>query len=132
MREVHALCVSRFVLISVLGIGEYLVDLISIMTETVSRFFYTLIIKKVCPRLTLNNMQEEFHLGHLIQEELKRQKRTKTWLAETINCDRSNCYDIFKRKFINVELLEKISIALGRNFFNDLAEYEGNVVKNSI
>ena len=77
-------------------------------------------------------MQEEFHLGHLIQEELKRQKRTKTWLAETINCDRSNCYAIFKRKFINVELLEKISIALGRNFFNDLAEYEGSVVKNSI
>ena len=76
-------------------------------------------------------MQEEFHLGHLIQEDLKRQKRTKTWLAETINCDRSNCYDIFKRKFINVELLEKISKALGRNFFNDLAELL-KITKNNV
>ncbi len=67
-------------------------------------------------------MQQDFHLGQLILGELKRQKRTKTWLAESINCDRSNCYDIFKRKFINEELLEKISIALGHNFFNDLAE----------
>ena len=74
-------------------------------------------------------MTEEFHLGHLIREELDRQNLTVVWFAEAINSDRSNCYDIFERKFINLELLERISKVLKRNFFNDLAEYEETVVK---
>ena len=67
-------------------------------------------------------MTEEFHLGHLIREELDRQNLTVVWFAEAINSDRSNCYDIFERKFINLELLERISKVLKRNFFKDLAE----------
>ena len=44
MREVHALCVSRFVLISVTGVWRYRDGLIGIMIETATRFFYVLII----------------------------------------------------------------------------------------
>ena len=36
-------------------------------------------------------MTEEFHLGHLIREELDRQNLTVVWFAEAINSDRSNC-----------------------------------------
>ena len=75
-------------------------------------------------------MTGEFHLGHLIREELDRQKRSVAWFASAINSDRSNCYDIFERKFITIELLERISKVLKRNFFKDLAEYEESVVKN--
>lgn len=75
-------------------------------------------------------MNTDFHLGTLIRKELEKQQRTVTWLAKQINVDRTVCYDIFKRRYINIEQLESISKALNHNFFIDLAEYEDNVVKN--
>ena len=75
-------------------------------------------------------MNQDFHIGTLIRDELNRQQRSVTWFADQINCDRTTCYDIFSRKFVNCEQLEKISIVLRRNFFRDLAEYEDGVVKN--
>lgn len=75
-------------------------------------------------------MEKDFHTGHLIREVLDRQKRSVSWLAREIQCERTTCYDIFKRKFVNTEQLEKISIALRHNFFRDLADYEEGVVKN--
>jgi len=75
-------------------------------------------------------MEKDFHTGHLIREVLDRLKRSVSWLAREIQCERTTCYDIFERKFVNTEQLEKISIALQHNFFRDLAEYEEGVVKN--
>ena len=75
-------------------------------------------------------MTEDFHLGQLVRQELENQHRTVAWFAKSISCDRSNCYDIFSRRYIDTELLERISRALGRNFFKDLAEYMDSVVKN--
>ena len=77
-------------------------------------------------------MDSTFHLGHLIHDELKKQKRTVTWLARQINCERTTCYDIFNRQFINTEQLEKISIALSRNFFRDLADYEEKIINSVV
>lgn len=62
------------------------------------------------------------HIGNLIYEELKRQERNPTWLAKKINCDRTNIYYIFKQKSINTDLLERISIALGVDFFKILSD----------
>ena len=78
-----------------------------------------------------NTTKSGFHLGKLIRAELDRQNLSIKWFAAAINSDRSNCYDIFERKFINIELLERISKVLKRNFFKDLVEYEEGVVKNS-
>lgn len=75
-------------------------------------------------------MNTDFHLGTLIRKELEKQQRTVTWLAKQINVDRSNIYDIFDRRFVNIEILTRISRALGRNFFKDLADYMESVVKN--
>ena len=75
-------------------------------------------------------MEKDFHTGHLIREVLDRQKRSVSWLAREIQCERTTCYDIFERKYVNTEQLEKISIALRYNFFRNLAEYEEGVVKN--
>ena len=75
-------------------------------------------------------MENDFHLGHLIREELDRQQHTVSWFARQIQCERTTCYDIFERRLINTEQLEKISIALHRNFFRDLAEFEESVVQN--
>ena len=62
------------------------------------------------------------HIGNLIQEELKRQERTPTWLARKINCERANIYYIFKQSSINTDLLERISVALGIDFFKIISD----------
>ena len=54
-------------------------------------------------------MNTDFHLGTLIRQELEKQQRTVTWLAKQINVDRTVCYDIFKRRYINIEQLESLS-----------------------
>ena len=77
-------------------------------------------------------MNEDFHLGRLIREELRSQQRTEKWLAKQINCERSTCYYIFDRKFIDIPLLEKISAALNRNFFADLSNYMESVLSGSV
>ena len=57
------------------------------------------------------------HIGSLIKAELAKQERTISWFARKLYCDRSNVYDIFKRKSIDTELLLRISLILKRNFF---------------
>ena len=41
------------------------------------------------------------HIGEEIRKELHRQERTISWFARKLFCDRSNVYDIFKRKSID-------------------------------
>lgn len=77
-------------------------------------------------------MNTNFHLGKLIRKELDQQQRTVKWFAQQINCERSTCYYIFDRKYIDIPLLEKISIALNHNFCNELAEYIENIIKNNV
>lgn len=60
---------------------------------------------------------EKLHIGFEIKCELQRQERSVAWFARKLCCDRSNVYDIFKRRSIDTELLLRISLVLGRNFF---------------
>jgi plasmid maintenance system antidote protein VapI len=57
------------------------------------------------------------HIGKLIEEELRNQGRTPTWIAKQLHCDRSNVYKIFTRKSLDTALLLRISVALERDFF---------------
>ena len=59
------------------------------------------------------------HIGSLIEQEVRKQERTVTWLASKLHCDRTNIYKIFKKQSIDTQLLEQISIILQHNFFND-------------
>lgn len=62
------------------------------------------------------------HIGKLIENELKRQERTPTWLASKLYCCRTNIYKIFQKKSIDSDTLYRISIVLNHNFF----EYYNN------
>ncbi len=66
---------------------------------------------------------EPIHIGKLIEEELRRQERTVTWLSRKIHCDRRNVYDIFSRTCIDTDLLMRLSIALNRDFFSHFSFY---------
>ena len=84
----------------------------------------------VCPlrkaQRMANVMEEEPHIGHLIKEELHRQGRSITWLAEQLGCSRQNAYKIFNRKWIYTDLLLKICDILDYDFFKCFSEWREN------
>lgn len=69
-------------------------------------------------------MQEpqEIHIGKLIQNVLKSQGRSVTWLANELGCCRTNLYLIFRKQYIDIELLIRIAKILDHNFFADIAK----------
>lgn len=75
------------------------------------------------------------HIGEMIRAELCRQERTVAWFARKICCTRPHAYKIFQRRNIDIELLERASRTLSRNFFKDLAAiYESeecNIIGNT-
>jgi len=62
-------------------------------------------------------MLQSIHIGEFIRQELLAQQRPVTWLARKINYDRSNLNKILKCQHIHTELLYRISVALGEDFF---------------
>ena len=62
-------------------------------------------------------------IGILIKEELEKQERRITWFARKLSCDRSNIYRLFQKESIDTNLLVRISILLGKDFFSDLSDY---------
>ena len=61
-------------------------------------------------------------IGERIKEVLFRQGHSAKWLAEQLNCERTNVYDIFKRNDMGVLLLGRISIVLNYDFFQELSQ----------
>ena len=67
-------------------------------------------------------MEHQVHIGKLIEQVMKSQGRSPSWLAKQINCERTNIYSIYKRESIDCKLLARISNCLGVNFFEYLME----------
>ena len=63
------------------------------------------------------NEKENIHIGHLIQAQLKADKRSVGWLSREIGCTRNHVYIIFTRPSLDADLILKISIAMSFNFF---------------
>lgn len=66
--------------------------------------------------------KNNLHIGNLIKKRLREQERTVSWFARQLHCDRSNIYKILKRQSIDTDLLWRISVALGHNFFRYYSE----------
>ena len=62
------------------------------------------------------------HIGEAIQELMKRQGKTSTWLAQALCCDRTNVYNIYRRSSLDTLLLRRVSKVLHHDFFADLSE----------
>ncbi|MDR1023666.1 MAG: XRE family transcriptional regulator [Prevotellaceae bacterium] len=63
-------------------------------------------------------MKKTIHIGKLICSKLKEDGRTASWLAQKLNCDRTNVYKIFRKSSIDVALLLHISTVLDFDFFS--------------
>ena len=73
-------------------------------------------------------MAELIHIGRLIQEELRVQGRSVTWLAQQLGTSRMACYRLFHSYSIDTQMLFWISGLLGRDFF---AEYSGRLTASN-
>lgn len=62
------------------------------------------------------------NIGEQIENTLRKQGRSAAWLATQIPCERTNVYNIFRRKSLDARLLMKISRILNYDFFKDLSE----------
>lgn len=62
------------------------------------------------------------HIGQQIEKIFREQGRKVSWFADKLCCDRRNIYKIFERESIDTALLARISILLGRDFFQDLSK----------
>lgn len=56
-------------------------------------------------------------IGKLIHEQVKRQGKSVTWLAQQLNYSRTNLYKIFDKTSIDTDVLLRISQALNYDFF---------------
>lgn len=61
-------------------------------------------------------------IGLLIKEELAAQERTVSWFARKLHIDRSNVYRLFQKNSVDTDLLARISLVLGRDFFAVLSD----------
>ena len=62
------------------------------------------------------------NIGKHVEEILRKQGRSAAWLASEIPCERTNVYNIFKRKSMDVRLLMRISVVLKYDFFKELSD----------
>ena len=69
----------------------------------------------------LRRAVDEMRIGQRIHDELKRQGRTVTWLAQQLELERPSIYYTFRQNSIDMELLMRISFILNHNFILDVA-----------
>ena len=62
------------------------------------------------------------HIGQRIKEIMQQKHRSVIWVAQQIACERTNVYNIFKRKSLDARLLMRISVILEHDFFKELSE----------
>ena len=63
------------------------------------------------------NDKGNIHIGHLIQAQLKTDKRSVGWLSREIGCTHNHVYKIFNKSSLDSDLIFRISKAMNFNFF---------------
>lgn len=61
------------------------------------------------------------HIGKMIEKELRKQGRSVSWFARTINLERSGVYKLFDRPQIDTNNLTLICHVLKHDFFLDIS-----------
>ena len=79
-------------------------------------------------------MAEKVNIGQTIREEMDRTGRTVTWLSRQLGTNRMACYRIFNSFSIDTQMLLRISVLLGRDFFTlyseALKQEQENLIEN--
>jgi hypothetical protein len=76
--------------------------------------------------------ESRIHIGHLIHEQLRQDKRSVGWLSRQIPCSRNHVYKIFNKPSLDSDLILRISNAMNFNFFQYYtAEFLENLRKRT-
>lgn len=75
------------------------------------------------PMLTMK--QSPPHIGHLIRDELRRQRKTNVWLAQQLCVNPRTVNKIFEKEYIDTFQLFQISQSLRVDFFHCFSESLG-------
>ena len=67
-------------------------------------------------------MRSEIHIGNIIKEELRRQKRTNQWFAEQLSINIRTVNKILLKQIIDTEQLFMISQVLKKDLFKLYSE----------
>lgn len=70
----------------------------------------------------LESAFKDLQIGRRIQNEIKCQGRTTTWLAQQLGMERTSLYYTFRQNSIDVMLLLRISAFMEHNFLQDVAD----------
>lgn len=65
---------------------------------------------------------QEFHIGKMILNELRKQRRTVAWFANEMGSTRSNMYKILNKPHLNSEFILRAMRLLDHDFFKDVSE----------
>ena len=65
----------------------------------------------------MENSENSLHIGHLIQEQLRKDQRSVGWLSRQIPCSRNHVYKIFNKPSLDSDLILRTSNAMNFNFF---------------
>ena len=66
---------------------------------------------------------ENLHIGKLIREELRKNKKTVIWLAKELGYSRVKLHRILRNHYIYSDDLWRISSIMKHNFFLDIANF---------
>lgn len=62
------------------------------------------------------------HVGALIKDKLQLERRSITWFAREMNCDRSNMYKILSRAHLDTNFILRASKVLEYDFFKVISD----------
>jgi plasmid maintenance system antidote protein VapI len=65
-------------------------------------------------------MEKEIHYGQEVREKIDECGMSVAEFARRIHCSRNNAYNIFKRQYIDLQLLKTISDVLNYDFIHNL------------
>ena len=64
----------------------------------------------------------EIHFGHMILDELQRQRYKVSWFAKEMGSDRSNMYKLLARPHLNTDFVLRASRLLNHDFFGEASK----------
>ena len=68
-------------------------------------------------------MDENYHIGREIKKHIETNGIKIGWLCQQLHCHRNTIYNIYERKWIDTQMLMRISKVLKRDFFAEFSQY---------
>ena len=66
-------------------------------------------------------LEKSIHIGAIIKDKLAQERRSVSWFADQMNCDRSNMYKLLSRAHLDSNFILRASKILEYNFFKDIS-----------